>query len=41
MKDFATELATTQKGYVPWVTPAEVSSVEEIPAPITGLARKD
>jgi Rieske Fe-S protein len=31
MKDFATELATTQKGYVPWVTPAEVSSVEEIP----------
>jgi len=31
MKDFATELASSQKGYVPWVTPAEVASPEEIP----------
>ena len=30
-KDFATELASSQKGYVPWVTPAEAASVEEIP----------
>jgi glycine/D-amino acid oxidase-like deaminating enzyme/nitrite reductase/ring-hydroxylating ferredoxin subunit len=32
MKDYATELARSQKGYVPWVTPAEVTSVQEIPA---------
>jgi Rieske Fe-S protein len=30
-KDFATELASSQKGYVPWVTPAEAASVDEIP----------
>jgi glycine/D-amino acid oxidase-like deaminating enzyme/nitrite reductase/ring-hydroxylating ferredoxin subunit len=30
-KAFATEVARSQKGYVPWVTPAEVASVEEIP----------
>ena len=30
--EFASELARSQKGYAPWVTSAEVASVDEIPA---------
>ncbi|HEY8151899.1 MAG TPA: FAD-dependent oxidoreductase [Vicinamibacteria bacterium] len=39
-KEYAAELAKSQKGYAPWVTPGEVSSVDEIPPGEGGILRQ-
>ncbi|HEY8148304.1 MAG TPA: FAD-dependent oxidoreductase, partial [Vicinamibacteria bacterium] len=39
-KEYASELAKSQKGYAPWVTPGEVSSVDEIPPGEGGILRQ-
>jgi glycine/D-amino acid oxidase-like deaminating enzyme/nitrite reductase/ring-hydroxylating ferredoxin subunit len=39
-KEYAAELAKSQKGYAPWVTPGEVSSVDEIPPGEGGILRE-
>ncbi len=39
-KEYAAELAKSQKGYAPWVTPGEFSSVDEIPPGEGGVVRQ-